>query len=159
MLLNTYKHHHTESLFILLYLCPCLGLFMSYLCDPFFIFIFIFVMFNCIISWMQKHLFFWLFFRILILEDNLDEECQYLSNSKRSALSDAKHLHDFFANFSLTLLKKLLLIKKVCMFVECFEKFNHSFWKHFIKFQCCTQRRQCSLFHHSPILCVRHKFE
>ena len=34
----------------LLYLCPCLdlGLFMSYICDLFFIVIFIFIMINCI---------------------------------------------------------------------------------------------------------------
>ena len=37
----------------LLYLCPCLdlGLFVSHLCDIFFVFIFIFIMITCIISW------------------------------------------------------------------------------------------------------------
>ena len=50
----------------LLYLCPCLdlGLFMPYLCDLFFNFIFIFIMINRIISWIQTHLFFCLFSRI-----------------------------------------------------------------------------------------------
>ena len=40
----------------LLYLCPCqvLGLFMSWLCDLFFIFVFIFIMINRIISWIQN---------------------------------------------------------------------------------------------------------
>ena len=38
VLLNTYKYHNTEGLFLcLLYLCPCLdlGLFIPYLCDLF----------------------------------------------------------------------------------------------------------------------------
>ena len=37
---NTYKHHHTEALFILVYVRPCLDvdLFMTYLCDLFFFF-------------------------------------------------------------------------------------------------------------------------
>ena len=52
--------------FYLLYLCPCLdlGLWMLYLCDLFFIFPFIFIMSNRIISWIQTHLFFYLFFGI-----------------------------------------------------------------------------------------------
>ena len=39
----------------LLYLCPCLhlSLFMPYLRESVFIFVFIFIMVNCIISWMQ----------------------------------------------------------------------------------------------------------
>ena len=50
----------------LLYLCPCQGLghLKSWLCDLFFIFISIFIMINRIISWIQTHLFFCLFFRI-----------------------------------------------------------------------------------------------
>ena len=58
----------------LLCLCPRLdlGLFMSYLCDSFLIFIFIFIMINRIILWTQIHLFFCLFFRIypIFLGDN-----------------------------------------------------------------------------------------
>ena len=63
VLFNTYKHHHTE---ILLYMCQYLdlGLFMSYRCDLFFFFIFIFSMINRIISWIQTHFFFCLLFRI-----------------------------------------------------------------------------------------------
>ena len=43
-----------------LYLCSFLdlGLFMSYICDLFFIFFFIFITINCIISWTQTHLLF-----------------------------------------------------------------------------------------------------
>ena len=50
----------------LLYLYPCLGLclFLTYLCNVFFIFVFNCIMINCIISWIQIHLFFCLFFRI-----------------------------------------------------------------------------------------------
>ena len=53
----------------LLYLCLCLnlGLFMSYLCDLFFIFIIIFIRINHIISWI--HLFFRLFLRICPILD------------------------------------------------------------------------------------------
>ena len=39
VLLNTYKHHHTETLFIFLYLSRCLDLdlFISHVCDTLFI--------------------------------------------------------------------------------------------------------------------------
>ena len=49
VLLNTYKHQHTETLCNLLCLCACLelDLFMSYLCDLFFIYIFIFIIITC----------------------------------------------------------------------------------------------------------------
>ena len=60
----------------LLYLCPCLDLdlFMSYLRDLFLIFIFILIMINRII------------FRIcpIVLDDNVDEECEKFSNSINS---------------------------------------------------------------------------
>ena len=64
----------------LLYLCPCLflGLFYSYLCDLFFIIIFIFMMISRIISWIQTYMLFPLFFRLcpIVLRYNVDEECQ-----------------------------------------------------------------------------------
>ena len=49
-----------------LYLCPCtdLGLFMSYLSDPFLFFFSIFTMINRIIWWIQTNLFFYLLFRV-----------------------------------------------------------------------------------------------
>ena len=48
MLLNTYGHHHTETLFMftIFLLMSRSRLFMSYLCDLFLIFIFIFIMIN-----------------------------------------------------------------------------------------------------------------
>ena len=51
-LCNTYKHHHTETLFIFTILYPCLdiGLFMSYICYIFFFHMFIFIIINRIIS-------------------------------------------------------------------------------------------------------------
>ena len=65
--LDTYKHHHIETLLYLLCLCPCLdlGLFMSYLCRIYvvsmsylvFISIFIFIMINQIVSWEQPRFF------------------------------------------------------------------------------------------------------
>ena len=55
-----------RNIIYLLYLRPCLhlGLFMSNLRDLFFIFIVIFIMFNCLISWIQTHLLFRLLFRM-----------------------------------------------------------------------------------------------
>ena len=60
---------HTETLFTFtVFVCMSrprsIYLFMSYLCDLFFIFTFIFIMIHRIISWIQTHLFFCLFFRI-----------------------------------------------------------------------------------------------
>ena len=55
-----------RNIIYLLYLRPCLhlSLFMSNLRDLFFIFIVIFIMFNCLISWIQTHLLFRLLFRM-----------------------------------------------------------------------------------------------
>ena len=86
----------------LLYLCSCLdlGLFILYLYDLFFIFI----MINRIISWIQTHLFFCLFFTIC----PIIFECCYFWCWLAFAW--------FFANFSPALLIKALLIKKPCNF-------------------------------------------
>ena len=71
VLLNTYKHHHRETLFLFTKF-----VFMSrprsiYIVSVWFIFIFIFIfiMINRIISWIQthSHLFFCLFFRICLI--------------------------------------------------------------------------------------------
>ena len=64
VLLNKYKHCQLRHFLYFLYFCPCLelGLLMSYLCDFFFSFIFIFIMINRIISWIQTHLLICLFF-------------------------------------------------------------------------------------------------
>ena len=63
-----------SHIFYLIYLCPCLGLalFMSYLCDLFFIFIAI----NHITSFKQTHLLFVHFLEdlLLFLDDNVDEK-------------------------------------------------------------------------------------
>ena len=100
----------------LLYLCLCLDLdlFMSCLCDLFFIFIFIFIMINRIIPQIQTHLFvcFFLEYTLLFLDDNVDEECELISNSKSSASEYCLGFAWFFANFSLVLLIKMFLIKK-----------------------------------------------
>ena len=60
-------------------LSPCLGLaiYMSYLCDPFFILDLIFI-FNDIISLKQTHLYFAYFLEyvILVLDDNMDGESE-----------------------------------------------------------------------------------
>ena len=62
-----YKHHHhTKTLFYVLYLCSCLdlGSLLPYLCDLIFIFIFIFIMINRVIPWINTRLLFCLFFSI-----------------------------------------------------------------------------------------------
>ena len=73
----------------LVHLCPCLGLvlFMPYLCDLFFIFSFLFIIINHIISLKQRHLFFahFLEYLILVLDHNMDEEREDFSNIKSSA--------------------------------------------------------------------------
>ena len=64
-----------ETLFILTF-CLQLELFISCLCDLFFIFIIILTIINLIISWIQTHLFFIdiLEFVLLFLDDNVDRE-------------------------------------------------------------------------------------
>ena len=61
----------------LVYVCPCLGLglFMSYLCDLYFIFSLIFIVINHITSFRQTY-FFCAFLEnlLLCLDDNVDEE-------------------------------------------------------------------------------------
>ena len=64
----------------LVYLCPCLDLFlfMLYLCDPFFIFSLIFIIINHIISLKQDTLVFvhFLEYLILVSDNNTDEETE-----------------------------------------------------------------------------------
>ena len=52
------------------------GLFMPYLCDRFFVFTFIFIMTNRLISQVQTHLYFAYFLEhaLLFSHDNVDEE-------------------------------------------------------------------------------------
>ena len=99
-----------RCLIYLLYLCPCLhlGLFMSYLRESVFIFVFIFIMANCIISWRQTCL----FFCLLLFDDNVVEECQWFSDVKSSASGWCLAFAWFFVSLSLVLLIKVLLIKK-----------------------------------------------
>ena len=102
----------------LVYLWPCLalGLVISDLCDLFFIFIFMFIITNQMISLKWAQLFFCTFFRIctLFLDDNTDEESKQFSNSKFSSSASEFCLVVpwFFANFNLVLLKKVLSKKK-----------------------------------------------
>ena len=60
------------------HLCPCLGLilFMSYQCDPFFIFGLVFIIINRRVSLKRTHLLFTHFseYLILVLDDNMDAE-------------------------------------------------------------------------------------
>ena len=55
-----------RDILYLVYLCPCLGQIMLYLCDLFFIFSFIFIVINHITLLKQKHLFFVQFLECLL---------------------------------------------------------------------------------------------
>ena len=100
----------------LVYLCLCLGLvqFMSYLHDPVFISNLIFIVINHTISLRhtrQTQFFAYLLeYLILVSNDNMNEESVKFSNSKSSASGCCLA----FANFSLMLLIKVLLMKKTC---------------------------------------------
>ena len=67
-----------KHIIYLVYLCPCLHQFMSYICDLFFIFSLIFSVINHIMSSKQTHLFFvhFLEYLLLFLVDNVDEESE-----------------------------------------------------------------------------------
>ena len=100
----------------LVYLHPCLSLclFMSYLCHLFFIFSLIFIVIEYITSFKQTYLFFIHFLEnaLLFLGDNVDEEREQFWNSKTSA-SRCCLAFACFANFSMTLVMKVLLIKSL----------------------------------------------
>ena len=88
---------------------------MLYLCDFFFYyFSLIFIAINHITSLKQTHLFFpdFLEYLLLLLDGNVDEESKLFSNSESSASGCCLAFAWFFANSSLALLKKVLLIKK-----------------------------------------------
>ena len=104
-------------------MCPCqrLGLFLSYLLDLFFVFSLIFFAINHIFSLNRRTCFFAHFLEcfLLSLDDNVDEETSWFSNSKSSASACClAFAHFFFANFSLVLLTKVLLINKACILVS-----------------------------------------
>ena len=71
-LLNTNKHIILRHFLCLVYLFQCLdlGLFMSYLCDLFFIIVFFFILINHIFSLKQTH---FLEHALLFLDDHMDE--------------------------------------------------------------------------------------
>ena len=82
MLLRCYLIHIIiiilRHVLYLLYLCPCLdlGLFMSYLCDLFFIFIFILIMINRMNTDALVLLLIFSEYVLLFLDDNVGEECE-----------------------------------------------------------------------------------
>ena len=113
-------HHLTitvlTNILYLVYLSKCLdlGLFVSYLCNLFFIFSLIVISINNISPLKQTYLLFVYFleYLLLFLDDNMDEESKHFSNSKSSPAGCCLTFAWAFANFSLALLIKLMLIKK-----------------------------------------------
>ena len=86
---------------------------MSYPFDIFFIFSLIFIAINHIASLKQTHLFFVYFLEhLLFLDDNVDEDDKQFSNTESSTSMCCVAFAEIFANFSLALLIKVLLIKK-----------------------------------------------
>ena len=120
MLLRSFLIHITiiilRPILHLVYLRPCLGLgvFMSYLCILFLFFSLIFIVINHITSLNQMYLIFCTFleYLLLFLNDNVDEDGKWFSNSKNSASGFCLAFAWYYANFSLALLIKVLLIKK-----------------------------------------------
>ena len=108
------KHYHTETGFIIM------SVSMSrpksiyvYICDLFFFFIFIFIMINRAISWIQTHFFFCLCSRVChIIFGWYWEWKTWFLNSQSSVSRCCSAFAWFFANFSLALLIKVLLVKK-----------------------------------------------
>ena len=120
MLLRCYLVHISiiilkQNLY-LVYFCPyvSLGLFMSYLYGLFFIFSLIFIFINYMTSIKQTQLVFAHFLEhlLIFLTNNVDEKSEQYSKSPRSVSGCCLAFAYVFANFSLTLLIKALLIKK-----------------------------------------------
>ena len=100
----------------LLYLCPCpnVGLFMSYLCDLFFIFIFIYIDIALLLLFFKN-----IYYVLLFSDDYADDKYEQFLNSEMSASGCCLAFTWFFANFSLTLLIKILLMKQACNILIC----------------------------------------
>ena len=129
------------SYLVYFYLCQGVGLFMSYLCDLLFIFSLIFIFINHITSIKTDAFVFFLHFLeylLLFLYDNVDEESKKFSNSESSVSGCCLAFAYFFADFSLALLIKVLLMKKKCV---CF--FHVIFEKWLIKLMNCLTLNVC----------------
>ena len=94
-----------KHILYLAYFCPCLGLVldMLYLFDPFLIYSLVFIIINHIILPKQMHLFFAHFLSclLIVLDDNMDEESDWFSNSENSPSGCCLAFAWFFTNFSL----------------------------------------------------------
>ena len=107
----------------LVYLCPCqrLGLFMSYLLDLFFIFSLIFFVINHISSFKQTYFFSHIFQNIsyyLLMITWMKKPHNFLKAKVQPQRVVQLLLNFFFANFSLILPTKVLLINKACIIVS-----------------------------------------
>ena len=97
-------------------------LFMSYLCDPSFIFIFVFIIINRIISWSRHNCSFayfldmFYYFWMITLMKNVNN----FQIAKVQSQSVAYHLLDFLPiSFNLVFFIKVLLVKKACIVGLC----------------------------------------
>ena len=97
----------------LVYLCPCFSRWSVYVLSVGFIFHFQseFLLYNLIQTEVLVFTPFLEYF-LLFLDDNIDERSEYFSNSKSSASGCCLAFARYFANFSLALPMKVLLLKK-----------------------------------------------
>ena len=98
--------------------CLDLGLFMSYLCFLVFILIFIFIMiheyrYTCSFAYFLEYILLFCEQKIILTI----KECEQSSDSKSSVSGCCLAFAWFFVSFSLTLLIKVLLIKKACTWI------------------------------------------
>ena len=112
----------SRHILYLVYLCPCqrLSLFMSYLLDLYFIFSLIFFAINDIFSFIYAHMFLHIFQNIsyyLWMIMWMKKPHNFLI-PKVQPQHVVQLLLNFFANFSLVLLTKVLLINKACILVS-----------------------------------------
>ena len=138
MSLNKYIHHHTEAYFILSIFVSMSRSSSDYPASMWFIFPFQrhFHVSNHITSFKQMYMYFVHFWEYLLLffKDSVNEESEF-SSSKSSAPSVACPrccccFACFFANFSLTLPIKVLLIKKACVLGSHQADSDASYWSH-----------------------------
>ena len=85
---------------------------MLYICDVFFIFSLIFIIINNLIKTDALVFVYFLEYFLLFLEDSLDDKSKSFSKGKSSASGCYLAFAWFFANFSMVLFIKVLLIRK-----------------------------------------------
>ena len=120
MLLNTHQYRHNEILFIFtifLSVSRC-RIYVIYFSSSFSSWLILLILksqeyrHTCPLAYHLEYI-------LLFLEDNIGEECQRFSNSKSSTSRCCLVFASLFANFSLALLIKVLLIECSSLEIVC----------------------------------------